>query len=118
MKDIAIIGSIDMGKTTILNHIKESLGNDVIIVENLGELKKHLPQVSPPMYTVEEYMELPDVKEQLRYAAPYQLAALKEQFIEGQKGAPITIKRETPKISRNAPCSCGSGKKNKRCCNL
>lgn len=25
-------------------------------------------------------------------------------------------KRETPKVSRNAPCPCGSGKKYKRCC--
>jgi preprotein translocase subunit SecA len=28
---------------------------------------------------------------------------------------PITIKRETPKIGRNDPCSCGSGKKYKQC---
>ncbi len=26
------------------------------------------------------------------------------------------VRRETPKISRNALCSCGSGKKYKRCC--
>ncbi|MBX7147862.1 YchJ family protein [bacterium] len=30
-------------------------------------------------------------------------------------GAP-TVKRETPKIGRNDPCSCGSGKKFKKCC--
>lgn len=28
----------------------------------------------------------------------------------------ITYKRETPKIGRNDPCSCGSGKKYKKCC--
>lgn len=27
-----------------------------------------------------------------------------------------TIKRETPKIGRNDPCPCGSGKKYKKCC--
>ena len=27
-----------------------------------------------------------------------------------------TFRRETPKIGRNAPCPCGSGKKFKRCC--
>ncbi len=27
-----------------------------------------------------------------------------------------TIKRETPKIGRNDPCPCGSGKKFKKCC--
>lgn len=28
----------------------------------------------------------------------------------------ITYVRETPKIGRNEPCSCGSGKKYKKCC--
>lgn len=29
---------------------------------------------------------------------------------------PVTIVRETPKIGRNEPCPCGSGKKYKKCC--
>lgn len=29
---------------------------------------------------------------------------------------PQTVKRKTPKIGRNCPCSCGSGKKYKLCC--
>jgi len=31
-------------------------------------------------------------------------------------GAEETYTREEPKISRNSPCPCGSGKKYKRCC--
>lgn len=33
-------------------------------------------------------------------------------------GDPMTapIKRETPKVGRNDPCPCGSGKKHKKCC--
>jgi len=31
-----------------------------------------------------------------------------------QRGA--TVRRETPKIGRNDPCPCGSGKKYKKCC--
>ena len=27
-----------------------------------------------------------------------------------------TVKRETPKVGRNEPCPCGSGKKYKKCC--
>jgi SEC-C motif-containing protein len=27
-----------------------------------------------------------------------------------------TVRRETPKLGRNDPCSCGSGKKYKKCC--
>jgi uncharacterized protein len=33
-----------------------------------------------------------------------------------EKSIPPTVKRETPKIGRNDPCPCGSGKKYKACC--
>ncbi len=33
-----------------------------------------------------------------------------------RKSAMATIKRETPKLGRNEDCSCGSGKKFKKCC--
>jgi SEC-C motif-containing protein len=29
-----------------------------------------------------------------------------------------TVRRETPKVGRNDPCPCGSGKKFKKCCGL
>lgn len=29
---------------------------------------------------------------------------------------PVTVRREGPKIGRNDPCPCGSGKKYKKCC--
>ena len=32
------------------------------------------------------------------------------------RGLDLTFKREKPKIGRNEPCHCGSGKKYKRCC--
>jgi SEC-C motif-containing protein len=36
-------------------------------------------------------------------------------FVEGQE-INKPVHREEPKISRNAPCPCGSGKKYKKCC--
>ncbi len=37
-------------------------------------------------------------------------------FSEGKPGVRKPVVREEPKIGRNDPCSCGSGKKYKRCC--
>jgi len=34
----------------------------------------------------------------------------------GEMQRPKTIKREVPKVGRNDPCPCGSGKKYKKCC--
>jgi preprotein translocase subunit SecA len=46
-------------------------------------------------------------------AAADQNAAMRAQGVE-QKVA--TIRRDKPKVGRNAPCPCGSGKKYKQCC--
>ena len=37
-------------------------------------------------------------------------------FTEGRRAVEKPIVRSEPKIGRNDPCSCGSGKKFKRCC--
>ena len=37
-------------------------------------------------------------------------------FMDGQLFGSDPIRRDTPKIGRNDPCSCGSGKKFKKCC--
>ncbi len=55
-------------------------------------------------------------------AAAEELLAPEERplyFSGGEETAPDrTVKRETKKIGRNAPCPCGSGKKYKKCCML
>ena len=35
---------------------------------------------------------------------------------EAQGGASVQVRRSTPKVGRNDPCPCGSGKKYKHCC--
>jgi len=37
-------------------------------------------------------------------------------YLEGEPVKPETYVREGPKIGRNDPCPCGSGKKYKKCC--
>ena len=37
-------------------------------------------------------------------------------FYDGKMVAPGQFQRETPKVGRNDPCPCGSGKKYKKCC--
>jgi SEC-C motif-containing protein len=38
------------------------------------------------------------------------------KFLDAQAGKTDTIRRQAPKVGRNDPCPCGSGKKNKKCC--
>lgn len=37
-------------------------------------------------------------------------------FVDGHSPRPLQFVRQGPKIGRNDPCSCGSGKKFKKCC--
>ncbi len=37
-------------------------------------------------------------------------------FKDGQPPQPVQVIREGPKVGRNDPCPCGSGKKYKKCC--
>jgi SEC-C motif domain protein len=37
-------------------------------------------------------------------------------FMDGIVPKPKQVRRETPKVGRNEPCPCGSGKKFKKCC--
>ena len=46
-------------------------------------------------------------------AAADREAAMKQQ---GEAAAPKTYRREKPRVGRNDPCPCGSGKKYKHCC--
>ena len=38
------------------------------------------------------------------------------QYREKREHKQETVRRESPKIGRNDPCPCGSGKKYKNCC--
>ena len=39
-------------------------------------------------------------------------------FVDGEQIAGPPVRREGPKVGRNDPCSCGSGKKYKKCCGV
>lgn len=39
-------------------------------------------------------------------------------YVEGRLVAPATAVREGPKVGRNEPCPCGSGRKYKKCCGV
>ena len=37
-------------------------------------------------------------------------------YVDGKLVSPGTVRNEGPRLGRNDPCSCGSGKKYKKCC--
>ena len=38
------------------------------------------------------------------------------QYVDGEVPEPETVRHATPRVGRNDPCPCGSGRKYKKCC--
>jgi curved DNA-binding protein CbpA len=114
------------------------LGMECYIVSQLPEIRtslKHLRANYPQHYALNQpfYDNCLDTKKtqsmQDKYYAIHKKLISKlpsklaeslsgndvEEFIEAVEQA-LPFLRETPKIGRNDPCPCGSGKKYKRCC--
>ncbi len=56
-----------------------------------------------------------DVEQAHHEQATFQKVDGKWYFVDGVVAGPGTYRREEPKVGRNDPCPCGSGKKYKKC---
>jgi len=82
-----------------------SMINNVDIPEVPDILKKRIEQEEKQKVREKELNEL-----------AYNYKEKKEQGMLENNGKVVPFKRDTPKVGRNAPCPCGSGKKYKKCC--
>lgn len=56
------------------------------------------------------------VRQRHHELSTFSRAAGKWYFVSGKEVKARPVVREAPKVGRNDPCSCGSGKKHKKCC--
>jgi uncharacterized protein len=89
---------------------KEALGDEELI-ESFDPILKAAEIDFDDLIVSSEYERYTDLISILPNCA-YEIYS----WWQGYLATPVTVRRETPKISVNAPCPCGSGKKYKRCC--
>jgi uncharacterized protein len=90
---------------------------------------KQGPVVLRPIYLLgapdvteaeEELVKTPSQREELSKQIPASVALIYKFWAPQRRAADIAVGKipadAIPKISRNAPCSCGSGRKFKKCC--
>jgi len=106
----------------------EQLGMEIYIVYNLTMLRpsiKVLMHEYPELFKLNQAFYLDALNEKKEdYLLDKYIAIHKKIkpgynfYYDGDEDAEdvTPIKRESPKIGRNAPCPCGSGKKYKKCC--
>jgi uncharacterized protein len=66
-------------------------------------------------------VETPEQREEIGKLIPASLAGIYRYWLPSRQGEiehmiAATIRRDQPKVGRNDPCPCGSGKKFKKCC--
>ena len=64
---------------------------------------------------IEALLDDEEAVQTLASAIPEAVASI-HQRLRQQSGPARTVRRSTPKVGRNDPCPCGSGKKYKKCC--
>lgn len=74
------------------------------------EVLRDLPQLGYRAVAVDAWR---DLRRSVRIALD---TATERAGVPHVPPAGITFRRAAPKVGRNAPCPCGSGKKHKRCC--
>ncbi|MCL4110117.1 UNVERIFIED_CONTAM: hypothetical protein GTU68_016866 [Idotea baltica] len=89
------------------------------VLESLFRLTTRPEQYQNVLNNMKTQLSRPDVLAELAGAGGMQAA--QAQAVENPAAPPqpqitLPIKRETPKVGRNEPCPCGSGKKFKACC--
>jgi preprotein translocase subunit SecA len=87
----------------MFNELKENIQRDIVY------------RIIPVSYQYEQHMRQVEQEQQQRLAVAQQAGASPEQKQQAAKQVVKTVRKETPKIGRNDPCPCGSGKKFKFC---
>lgn len=144
MKTVNIYHDFEAIKSVALYHAKEHNANYNVILMNGVDGEFSLENGSTYEYVADSYFEKerPNAKilfrtdeelkfEELRTPDADVMAILgghdpNRYYITDSYRVPVpmeeyyskgvTYVRETPKIGRNEPCPCGSGKKSKKCC--
>src|SRR5262245_32944545 len=82
----------------MFNELKENIQRDIVY------------RIIPVSYQYEQHLRQIELEQQQRIAVAQRAGASEEQA-----KAARTVRKELPKVGRNDPCPCGSGKKFKHC---
>jgi preprotein translocase subunit SecA len=99
-------------KNPLIEYKKESFYEFERMMEQIKwDIMQHLFKMRPDEYDASAIEEIEREKE--KELASLQLGG---DVSPSAEGGAKTVRREAPKVGRNEPCPCGSGKKYKQCC--
>lgn len=103
------VGQIDRASTEAWAKESKWLGLEIIETEAGG------PDDAVGRVDFVAKYEIKSVVIEHRESATFRRQGKKWLFVDGQQKSGPPVRREAPKVGRNDPCPCGSGKKYKKC---
>lgn len=82
-----------------------------VIMDRVHKGEYHLSKAAP-----EPFAPVSDRTTSILETSMKEVAVMMREYEEEQQQAATPIRHPEPKVGRNAPCPCGSGKKYKQCC--
>jgi uncharacterized protein len=91
-----------------------------IWTSNIAELVRPIYLLGADEVEEEEMTLVDDPAKRHKLAIEVEAAIpeIRRFWLPHRKSAVAQVQRETPKVGRNDPCPCGSGKKFKKCCGV
>ena len=95
---------------------------DYVLHSMVGDaVKRFGPRDAPLYWAIVVFLIYFGTDRQYEDIAHHEVASFRKEdgvwyFVDGIEVKPRPFKRLTPKLGPNDPCSCGSGKKYKKCC--
>ncbi len=82
-----------------------------VIMDRVHKGEYHLTKAAP-----EPFAPVSERTKSILEASMKEVAVMMREYEEEQERAATPVRNLEPKVGRNAPCPCGSGKKYKQCC--
>ncbi|MCP4572121.1 MAG: preprotein translocase subunit SecA [bacterium] len=98
---------------TLFEALMDKLERDAVSLFFRAELAPPPPRKAPEVDRMQTQHGQVSAYDQAAAGSPTQKA---QGPPPGSDAAPRPVQRETPKVGRNDPCPCGSGRKYKKCC--
>ena len=96
----------------MINQINDEILDHLFRIQFIDKSSQGIPHQNEMNYNDPESVLATNA---IRQMAPESQASQAVAQANPHRSAP-TVRRESPKVGRNDPCPCGSGKKYKKCC--
>lgn len=117
---LAEFDEVELGRDLLEALVTGQLGDQLLLDDAQREIDEHRKELERCLTVLVaglgHHADPADVVRETLRAARRQRQRVAAQQLAQSRGRPLPVVRAQPRVNRNDPCPCGSGKKHKKCC--